>query len=162
MTDKILSVDKAIQEAKKLKQLGKHIVLAGGCFDILHKGHVSYLENAKKEGDALFVLLESDESIVTLKGNNRPIHSQKDRAYILSHLQCVDAVVLLPGVLTDSDYDKLIFSLKPDIIASTKGDPHMTHKKRQAERIHARVIEVIDVVENTSTSRLAELLSHQL
>lgn len=158
---KAVTIKEALEILRKKKQ-DNHIVLTGGCFDILHKGHIFFLSEAKKHGDVLIVLLESDESIQKLKGKTRPIHSQKDRAYILTHIIGVDFVVLLSGKLTDADYDKLIFSLKPDIIATTKGDPFLNHKKRQASNINAKVVEVVEYINSTSTSHLAKLLESEL
>lgn len=156
---KVITVDEGLTHLAKHKQ---KIVLTGGCFDILHKGHIRYLSEAKKQGDILVVLLESDEAIRRLKGSSRPIHTQQDRAFILSHLIPVDYIVLLSGTLTNADYDELIFSLKPDIIATTKGDPLLERKKQQAERVNATVREVVTYISNTSTSRLAALLENEL
>lgn len=80
--------------AKELKLNNKKIIFTNGCFDILHLGHVKYLEAAKKFGDILIVGLNSDESVKALKGKNRPINPHKDRAYILSALEVVDYVVI--------------------------------------------------------------------
>ena len=79
----------------------KITVLAGGCFDVLHPGHIVFLEKAKKAGDYLVVLLESDKKIRKLKGKGRPVHSQKERAEILSALKSVDSVVCLPYMEND-------------------------------------------------------------
>ena len=116
----IINTKKAIIISKKLKREGKKLVLAGGVFDILHIGHVKFLEAAKKKGDILFILLESDESVKKYKGINRPINGQKERAMILSFLRPIDYVIILKEMKTNSDYDKLIINLKPDIIATTK------------------------------------------
>lgn len=160
--EKIITTNEAIKLAAQLKKEEKKIVLTGGCFDLLHKGHIHYLTNAKKQADILFLMLESDSAIENIKGKSRPINSQKDRAYILSHIIDVDYVILLPRKLSDLEYDKLIFSLKPDIIATTKGDPYISHKMRQAEKADAKLIEVVDVIKNTSTSQLAALLEKEL
>ena len=72
--------------------VGKKIVFTNGCFDILHKGHVSYLTEAKKLGDLLVVGVNSDSSVKRLKGPERPINNEADRAYVLSQLKCVDFV----------------------------------------------------------------------
>ena len=118
-----IKIDKAIEISNKLRKQGKSIVVAGGCFDILHVGHVRFLQSAKKLGDVLFVLLESDKNVKKLKGETRPINSQKDRAEILSSLKSVDYVVFLPRMKSDEDYDKLITCLKPNILATTENDP---------------------------------------
>lgn len=159
---KILTIEKAVELAKKLRGQRKRIVLVGGCFDILHIGHVVFLEEAKKQGDCLLILLESDESVTKKKGVNRPLQSQEDRAKILSSLSSVDHVVMLPPLKTDGDYDNLVTSIKPAIIASTSMDPQRIHKKRQAKRIHARLVDVVDRIQNVSSSRLAKLLSGKL
>lgn len=74
------------------KVSGKKIVFTNGCFDILHKGHIAYLNEAKKLGDYLFVGINSDSSVKNLKGPTRPINNENDRKFVLSNLRCVDAV----------------------------------------------------------------------
>src|SRR5579872_1192323 len=102
--NKILSTENAIQLANQLHRKNKRIVLVGGCFDLLHIGHITFLEDAKKQGDLLIVLLESDETITALKGNKRPINSQKIRAKILTALSAVDFVILLEPHMKNEDY----------------------------------------------------------
>lgn len=155
---KILTIEKAITIAEQVRQEEKKIILAGGCFDILHLGHIEFLEAAKKAGDILFVMLESDETITRLKGDQRPINTQENRARILSALAVVDYVILLPELKTDIAYNDLVFALKPVIIAATKADPNIGHKKRQANMVGATVLEVIDYIPQQSTSKLAALL----
>ncbi len=98
--------------SKRLKNQNKKIVFTNGCFDILHKGHVSYLNVAKSFGDILILGLNSDSSVKRLKGENRPINSEDDRAYILSALECVDYVVIFDE---DTPYE-LIKIVKPDTL----------------------------------------------
>lgn len=160
--DKILTIKQATSTSKKLRENGRRIVLAGGCFDILHIGHIDFLKKAKKCGDYLFVLLESDEKIKNIKGKDRPINTQKDRAEILSSLYFIDYVIMLPLFKTNQEYDNLILEIKPDIIATTKGDRQIVHKKRQANIINAKVIDVIENISNQSTTRLIRLLSEDI
>lgn len=155
----ILKISEAVDIAEKLHKQKKSIILVGGCFDILHAGHIAFLEKAKKQGNILFVLLESDNRIKKIKGENRPIHKQIDRARALANLRMVDYVVLLPNFTKNNDYDKLLFKLKPTIIATTKGDPNREHKERQEKLINTQVIDVIDLLPNKSTSLLAQMLS---
>lgn len=162
MINKILNIQQAINVARELRKQNKSIVLGGGCFDILHIGHINFLKKAKDFGDYLFVLLESDEKIKNIKGKNRPINTQKDRAEILSSLYFVDYVIILPLLKTDLEYDDLISKIKPDIIATTKGDKQIAHKKRQASIINAKVINVIENISNQSTTRLIRLLSEDI
>lgn len=98
--------------ANRLREQNKKIVFTNGCFDILHKGHVSYLNTAKSFGDVLILGLNSDDSVKRLKGENRPINSQEDRAFILSALECVDYVVIFDE---DTPYE-LISKVKPDVL----------------------------------------------
>jgi len=143
---------------KSLPPEGKgKIVLAGGCFDILHVGHVRYLSEAKQMGDYLVVLLESDVKVKELKGGNRPIFIQAERAEMLSALGCVDLAVLLPPLESDSDYLSLMKTIKPDIIAVTENDPHIEKRKDQAKQIRGEV-RVIPVAGTHSTSKLAKVL----
>jgi len=159
---KVLGVNEAVDHARKLKEQGKTIVLAGGCFDILHIGHIRLLNQAKQHGDVLFVLLESDKTIQKLKGKHRPIHPQHIRAELLSSLKAVDYVIALPPLKSDNEYDELVFEIKPAIIATTKGDPAKEHKTRQAREVGAKVINVIDHIRDASTTRLARLLRSEL
>lgn len=159
---KILSTDDAAKLSEKLHTDGEKIVVAGGCFDIIHVGHIRFLQAAKKHGDTLILLVESDRMITQRKGPKRPINTQQDRAVLLSALSIVDYIVPLPDTMHDRDYDELILKLKPAIIATTANDPHRMHKDRQAALIKGKVVEVIDTVHNKSTTRLTELLEDML
>lgn len=156
--NQILSTQQAIQVSQKLQENKEKLVLTGGCFDILHMGHFALLENAKKQGNVLMVLLESDEKIKKLKGELRPLHNQEQRARMLSSLRFVDYVILLPFLETDSEYDKLIEQLKPSVIAVTENDPYEKQKKRQAKKIGAQVREVTPYIPEKSTSQLMKTL----
>lgn len=156
--DKIVNINKAVKITKRIHQQGKQIVLVGGCFDILHQGHLQFLEKSKKQGDFLFVFLESDQKITTMKGKNRPINNQKNRAETLSKLNFVDYIITLPFFKADKDYDDLVFELKPDIIATTKGDPVKFHKERQAKVLKIKVLDVIEKIPNQSTTQLIRKL----
>jgi FAD synthetase len=157
--NKILSAEKAIQLAKKLHKQNKRIVLVGGCFDLLHIGHITFLEEAKKQGDILLVMLESDAVIAATKGNNRPINSQEIRAKILAALTVVDNVIMLEQHMSNTDYDSLVFAIKPAIIATTGGDTNRYHKERQAKEIGALVIDVTPQISDKSTTKLVHLLN---
>ena len=159
--NKILSIKQAVELSEKLRSENKKIVLAGGCFDILHLGHIVFLEKAKAQGDILFVWIESDQAVKTRKGNDRPVHTQKERAQVLAALSYVDYIIMLPYLKTDSEYDSLVKSLKPAIIAATKADPNSKHKKRSAKLIHAKLSYVTNRIENKSSSRLAKILAQE-
>lgn len=158
---KVLSIEEAIKISEQLRNEGKTVVVAGGCFDILHLGHIHFIEHAKKEGDVLFLLLESDEAIKKQKGANRPINSQQTRSHILAALSHVDFVVLLP-MLENNEYDDIISRLKPNVIATTQHDEYRFHKERQAKLVGAKVLDVIPRLVDQSTSRIAKLLAREL
>ncbi len=154
--DKILTTEKAIKIIKQLKLRGKKVVLAGGCFDVLHRGHVLFLNSAKKPGDILIVTLESDRKVRELKGKQRPINSQFERATILSNLAMIDYVICLPYMKKNKDYEILVKQLEPDIIAVTKGDKAFGLKKNYAEMVGGRIIETIKRQKDYSTSKIAQ------
>ncbi|MBI4097768.1 MAG: adenylyltransferase/cytidyltransferase family protein [Candidatus Levybacteria bacterium] len=154
MAEKILNVEQAIQIANNLRQQRKTIILAGGCFDILHAGHILFLEAAKKEGDCLFVLLESDESVRKRKGKGRPLNSQKKRAALLSSLKSVDFIISLKGVTKNEEYDRLMVQIKPGIVAMTKGDLNIAQRVKQCEMVGAKLKLVIEKIDGISTTAL--------
>jgi len=133
------------------------VVLTGGCFDILHIGHVRFLSEAKGMGDYLVVLLESDKSVKKLKGENRPVFIQKERAEMLTALRSVDLIVLLPMMEKDRDYLNLVMKIKPDIIAVTEGDPLIEKKQGQAKEVGGE-LKIIPLTKTLSTSELAKIL----
>lgn len=156
--NKIITPNKAIEIAKQIRDKGKTIVAAGGFFDILHKGHIKFLENSKKEGDYLFVLLEEDEK-AKQKGPKRPINSQMGRAKVLLALPSVDYIILLKNMTNNNQYDKLITQISPSIIATTYGDPDIEHKIRQAKLVKAKVVYVVERIANYSTTKLTKLIN---
>jgi len=108
----IKTLDEIIALSTELKSRDKKIVFTNGCFDLLHAGHVRYLETAKSFGDMLILGLNSDRSVTVLKGEGRPINTQLDRAYILAALEAVDYVVIFDK---DTPYD-LIKAVKPHVL----------------------------------------------
>lgn len=159
---KIITTEQAVKICNKLQKENKVVVLVGGCFDILHIGHITFLQKAKEQGGFLFVLLESDEFITKAKGPNKPINNQKDRARILATLSIVNYVIMLPRIFVDEEYDELVLQLKPAIIATTKDDPYASHKKRQIERVGGNLIEVTERIAHKSTSRIAQVIEKDL
>ena len=108
-----VSLEEAAQIAARLRAEGKRLVLANGCFDLLHVGHVRYLEGARRLGDALLVAVNSDASVTRLKGPGRPIMPEGERAEIVSALGSVDYVL----VFADDTVDGLISRLRPAVHA---------------------------------------------
>jgi len=154
---KIITLDNLEKELNIIHKTNQSIILLGGCFDILHIGHIKFLQEAKRLGDSLLVLLENDEKVKKLKGVNRPYFPQKDRAEVLAALSFIDYVILLPLFENDESYDQLIRKIHPDIIAVTSNDPILTKKKKQAEMIGGKIA-VIPHIKTFSSSQLAKLL----
>lgn len=132
----------------ELKKRGKKIVFTNGCFDILHVGHVKYLEEAKSYGDVLILGLNSDESVRRLKGPTRPVNNEDDRAYILASLEAVDYVVKF---YDDTPYE-LIKAVKPHILV--KGGDY-EGKEVVGEDI-ANELRLVDFVDGKSTTKIIE------
>jgi len=108
----ITNIDQVGRTVAEYRQVGMSIVFTNGCFDIIHRGHVEYIERASEHGDILVIGLNSDDSVRRLKGKDRPFVSQEDRAYILSRLKPVDIVCIFEQ---DTPYE-LIKIVKPDVL----------------------------------------------
>ena len=129
---------------KDLKERGEKIVFTNGCFDILHIGHISYLEKAKSYGDVLIVGINSDKSVKSIKGKDRPINIESDRAYILASIEVVDYVVIFNE---NTPYD-LIKAIKPDTLV--KGGDYIG-KPVVGEDI-ASELKLVDFIDGKSSS----------
>ncbi len=135
-----------------IRKSGKTVVTTNGCFDILHVGHVRYLQKTKTFADYLIVMLNSDKSVRSIKGPTRPVNCEADRAEILCALNCVDFVVLF-----DEDSPaKLISEIKPDV--HTKGADYTVETLPEAKVIieNGGRIEFISFVEGKSTTSIIE------
>lgn len=129
------------------------IVLAGGCFDILHYGHITFLKKAREAGDILMLLLESDEFMRVVK-KKKPVHSQQQRAEILAALGYVDYVLMLPFFKNpDIDYEETVKKIHPSIIAYTSPDLKESQKKKFAQEIHAQTL-AVPYLKSFSSSQL--------
>lgn len=135
---------------EKLHSEGKTVVATNGCFDILHVGHVRYLEKTKSFADYLIVLLNSDISVKLIKGPNRPINNEKDRAEVLNALRCVDYVVLFD----EESPRNLLDEIKPDVY--TKGADYTIETLPEADimKKNGTRVEFIDFVEGKSTTSI--------
>jgi len=125
---KICSYQEIIKKIEALRKENKTFVLTNGCFDILHLGHIRYLNEAKKLGDYLIVALNSDKSIKELKGQSRPINNETTRSEILSSLDPVDFIFLF----SDKTAENIIKTIKPEIYA--KGGDYTIDTINQDER----------------------------
>jgi rfaE bifunctional protein nucleotidyltransferase chain/domain len=108
---KLLPLDAAVARRAQLRAAGKKVVLTNGVFDLLHTGHLYFLQNAREFGDALFIALNADASVRALKGPSRPVQNEGQRAYALAALACVDAVFVFSTPRLDTE----IRALQPDV-----------------------------------------------
>ena len=159
--DEILEIEKRVDNSadykivkdiektvKKLKSQNKKIVFTNGCFDILHIGHVKYLQKAKSLGDVLILGVNSNESVKRLKGAERPINDEYDRAYLLASMEVVDYVVIFEE---DTPYE-LIKKVKPDILV--KGKDY--EGKEVVGSDIAKEVQLIEFVNGKSTTKIIE------
>lgn len=139
----------------ELKKNGKTVVTTNGCFDILHVGHVRYLQKTKTFADISLVALNSDVSVKKIKGPDRPINNEDDRAEILCALECVDYVVMFD----ESSPEQLLVEIKPDV--HTKGADYTVETLPEAKAImeNGGRIEFISFVEGKSTTNVIEKIS---
>lgn len=141
-----------LQTVKKLKEEGKKVVFTNGCFDIIHAGHVDYLEKAKSLGDFLIVGLNSDSSVSRIKGKDRPINPQEHRKRVLEGLKAVDMVI----IFDEDTPERLIKEIKPDVLV--KGGDWKVENIVGADFVMSYGGEVytIDFVYQTSTTKIIQ------
>jgi rfaE bifunctional protein nucleotidyltransferase chain/domain len=156
-SDKLLSRENFPAWRENLRRAGKKLVVTNGCFDLLHLGHVTYLENARNHGDVLLIGVNSDESVRELKGPNRPINNEKDRALVLAALQSVDAVLIFP----EKAATNFLSLAQPDIYI--KGGDYTLETLNQEERRNVEQaggkIVIIPFVPGKSTTGILEKIS---
>jgi rfaE bifunctional protein nucleotidyltransferase chain/domain len=134
---RVLSRQEAAATARRLKDEGKALVFANGAFDLLHVGHVRYLESARREGDFLLVAVNSDSSVRALKGEGRPVVPEGERAEIVAALGCVDAVV----IFSETSPANLIEEIRPAVHAKGTDYTEATVPERAvAERLGIRTV----------------------
>ena len=153
---KIISLSSLQRKIRRLKQNGKCIVFTNGCFDILHYGHVKYLQDARSKGDYLVVAVNSDASIKKIKAKNRPVIGQTDRLKTVAALSSVDFVVLFNAV----NPLRLIKALKPDILI--KGADWSKQRIIGADFVesYGGKVLTVNLVKGRSTSALIEKIVH--
>jgi D-glycero-beta-D-manno-heptose 1-phosphate adenylyltransferase len=149
---KILAPARAASWVRALQKKGRKVVFTNGCFDLLHSGHVAYLEEARRLGDALIVALNGDGSVRRLKGKDRPLVTLKDRARVIAALESVDAVTWFHS----DDPGKLIASLLPKVLV--KGGDWTVDKIIGARDVleHGGKVMSLQFVRGRSTTRLIQ------
>jgi rfaE bifunctional protein nucleotidyltransferase chain/domain len=148
----ILPLEDLAREADRLRREGRRLVLTNGCFDILHAGHVDYLERARALGDALAVAINSDASVSALKGPSRPVNCAEDRARVLRALRAVDYVTIYETVRATD----VIRALRPDLYA--KGGDYTVDSLNPEERAAlaeaGTTIHILPLVPGRSTTAI--------
>lgn len=150
----LLDRAQAIAWSREAKASGRRIVLTNGCFDLLHVGHLRYLQQAKALGDLLIVGVNSDESVRRLKGPSRPLNIEADRAELLAGLACVDAVT----IFAEATADALLEAIVPAIYA--KGGDYTVETLPEAGTLQRLGIKpaFVTLVPDRSTTRLVQTM----
>ena len=151
----ILSLDELRQMREELRRAGRRVVFTNGCFDLLHPGHVRYLQQARAIGDALIVALNSDRAVRELKGASRPILNEDERAEVMAALGCVDYVI----VFDDVSPRALIAALLPDVLVKG-GDWGLDQiiGREEVERAGGRVLSLPFVPGSSTSEIIARIL----
>jgi D-glycero-beta-D-manno-heptose 1-phosphate adenylyltransferase len=159
MRKKIVTAEQASAIGKEIREKGGNLVFTNGCFDLLHVGHVRYLQAARALGDALLVAINGDESVRALKGEGHPLNRADDRAELVAALECVDHVVIFPEVRAT----QLLEKVRPAIYVKggdyTEDTLH-TDERAALERIGTE-IRILPFEAGHSTSRLLEKIKQQ-
>lgn len=150
--EKVLSLDQLIRERERLGRQGRRVVFTNGCFDLIHPGHIRYLQEARRLGDALIVALNSDRSVRELKGDKRPILDQNERVEVMAALGCVDYVTIFDAPTPR----EIIAALLPDVLV--KGGDWGLERIIGRDEVEAAGGEVLSLpfVEGCSTTDVIE------
>ena len=151
----LVTQNEIIKIVKRGQEEGKTFVVTNGCFDILHVGHVRYLQKTKEFADKLIVMLNSDKSVKAIKGDSRPINCEADRAEILSSLRCVDYVVLFD----ENSPARLLEDIKPNVY--TKGADYTLETLPERDIVIRNNIKVefIEFVDGKSTTNVIKKIN---
>ena len=152
MKNKIVKLEELVEIVRETKKQEKQVVSTSGCFDILHAGHVTYLEEAKTAGDILIIMLNSDVSVRGLKGDERPIVPQEERAGVIAGLGCVDYVV----IFDDRTPCRLIEEIQPDIVIKG-GDYEGVHiPEMDSVAKYGGSVKYVSMVDGCSSTNIIE------
>ena len=155
--DKIIAWEKLPEWRRKIRAAGKKLVVTNGCFDILHLGHVTYLQAARNFGDALLIGVNGDAAVRELKGKGRPVNSETDRAAVLAALESVGGVCIFP----EKTMTRFLAAAQPDVYV--KGGDYtldtLNQDERRAVEAAGGTIKIIPFVPGKSTTGLLETIS---
>lgn len=151
IASKIMAVSEARAFRDRLQAAGKSLAFTNGCFDILHRGHVTYIQFAREQADALCVGLNSDASVKRNKGDKRPVNCEEDRAFVLASLAAVDSVV----IFDENEPRDLIGKILPQVLIKGRDWAHYVSGRDVVENNGGKVV-LADMVEGKSTTGTIE------
>lgn len=149
-SERILDRDELVARVAAARAEGARVVLANGCFDVLHAGHVRYLAGARALGDVLVVGINSDAQVAMLKGAARPILGERERAELVASLAAVDLVTIFP----EPTVTELLLALKPDVHAKGTDYTEETVPERDVVRSYGGQVRIVGDPKNHSTSEI--------
>lgn len=152
MVDKIVSRSELMAVREDLRKSGLRVVFTNGCFDLIHRGHVEMLVEARSFGDALIVGLNSDEGVRALKGQNRPLFSQEDRAVLLSAFDCISYIC----IFDEKSVESLVCALIPDVLVKGGDYSEQDVIGREVVMSNGGRVEIMSLRPDTSTTQLIE------
>jgi rfaE bifunctional protein nucleotidyltransferase chain/domain len=155
--DRILDRADLVARVQAARQTGAKIVLANGCFDVLHVGHVRYLQAGRAEGDLLVVGINSDRQVAVLKGLGRPIMSETERAEMVASIAAVDFVT----VFDEPTVENLLLALRPDIHAKGTDYTEETVPEREVVRFYGGRVAIVGDPKTHSTSEILDRMGSQ-
>lgn len=153
---KILTREQMVAERARLKAAGKALAFTNGCFDILHPGHIDYLAFARRQGDALIVGLNSDDSVRRFKGPQRPIVCEADRAFVIAALEAVDYVV----IFNEDEPVALISAILPDVLIKGADWAHYVAGREVVEANGGKVV-LAPLVPGRSTTNIIATITQR-
>lgn len=156
--DKLKTLSRLKKILAEHRKLGRRIVLANGCFDLFHIGHIRYLRGAKEQGDILVVGLNSDSSVRRLKGPGRPLLGQKERAEILAAFEFVDYIV----IFKESNVEKILLSLRPDIHVKGSDYTEETVPEKDTVKRYGGKVAIAGGPKVWSTSELIKIIAARI
>jgi rfaE bifunctional protein nucleotidyltransferase chain/domain len=154
-TARILARDTLVARIAAARAKGARIVLANGCFDVLHAGHVRYLQGARALGDLLVVGINADEQVARLKGEGRPLLGERERAELVASLEAVDLVT----IFEEPTVTELLLALTPDIHAKGTDYTEETVPERDVVRSYGGQVRIVGDPKNHSTSEILKKVS---
>jgi rfaE bifunctional protein nucleotidyltransferase chain/domain len=149
-TSLILDREEIVERVQAAKAKGLTVVLTNGCFDVLHAGHVRYLQGARELGDVLIVAVNSDEQVKKLKGEGRPLLSEFERAELIASLEAVDLVT----IFNEPTVTELLLALRPDVHAKGTDYTEETVPERDVVRSYGGRVAIVGDSKNHSTSEI--------